>query len=64
MKYSIHTGHYKDFKFFEENKERPRAYFIPHSGAEVLKTTDFKTERYESDRIIFLTRQWQFQYKA
>lgn len=62
MKYSIHTGHYKDFKFFEENKELPRAYFVPHSCEKALKITDFRNERYQSDRVILLSGQWQFKY--
>ena len=62
MKYRIHTGHYKDFKFFEENKELPRAYFVPHSCEKALKSTDFRNERYKSDRVILLSGQWQFKY--
>lgn len=62
MQYKIHTENYHNFDIFEKNKERPRAYFIPHSSSDVLKNTDFKTERYRSDRVISLSGEWQFKY--
>ena len=62
MKYSIHTGHYNDFNIFEENKEKARAYFIPHKNAQELSTTDYLTERYKSSMILMLNGDWQFKY--
>lgn len=62
MKYQIKRENYCNFDVFEINKEEPRAYFIPHKSAVSLLTTDFKTERYKSDKIILLSGNWEFKY--
>ena len=51
MNYKIKRNLHTDFKVIEENKLPPRAYFIPFSGEAELESTDYKNERYKSDRI-------------
>lgn len=55
MRYELHTGNYCNFNIFEENKEAPQAYFIPHRTLDSLESTDFRSERYHSDAVILLS---------
>ena len=62
MKYSIHRNLHTDFSIYEENKLDARSYFIPFSSAKKLVKTDYKNERYKSDRIMMLSGEWDFAY--
>ena len=62
MKYSIHRKLHTDFNVFEENKLDARSYFIPFSSVKRLVKTDFKNERYSSDRVTLLNGEWDFAY--
>ena len=62
MKYRIKRNLHTDFNIFEENKLPARSYFIPFSGEEAIKGTDYKNERYKSDRITMLSGEWDFAY--
>ena len=62
MKYSISRNLHTDFNVFEENKLAPRSYFIPFSGKSAAEKTNYKNERYKSDRIIMLSGEWDFIY--
>lgn len=62
MIYRINTTNYKQFPLFEENKLKPRAYFIPYSDKEVLESTQLPKERYGSDRVRCLNGEWDFHY--
>lgn len=62
MKYTIHRNLHTDFSVFEKNKQKARAYFIPFSSNEKLSATDYKTERYNSDRVMMLSGEWDFKY--
>lgn len=62
MKYTIHRNLHTDFSVFEQNKQKARTYFIPFSSTEKLNATDYKTERYESDRVMMLSGEWDFAY--
>lgn len=62
MKYAINREHYKKFPLFEENKREGRAYFIPYSSRETLAATPFLEERYQSDRVMVLSGEWDFHY--
>lgn len=62
MRYSIHRNLHTDFGVFEENKLDARSYFIPFSSVKKLAKTDFKNERYKSDRIVMLSGEWDFAY--
>lgn len=62
MKYSVHRNLHTDFKIFEEKKLGERSYFIPFSSVKALGKTDYKNERYKSDRIIMLSGEWDFAY--
>lgn len=62
MNYKIKRNLHTDFKVIEENKLPPRAYFIPFSGEAELESTDYKNERYKSDRITMLSGEWDFAY--
>ena len=62
MKYEISRKLHSDFSVFEENKLTERSYFIPFSSAELLRNSDYKNERYISDRTILLNGQWDFAY--
>lgn len=62
MKYKLNTTNYKKFPLYEENKLKPRAYFIPYSDREVLESTQLPKERYGSDRVRCLNGEWDFRY--
>lgn len=62
MKYSIHRNLHTDFSIYEENKLDARSYFIPFSSVKKLVKTDYKNERYKSDRIMMLSGEWDFAY--
>ncbi len=62
MKYQISRCLHSDFSVFEENKLAERSYFIPFSTAEKLNESDYKNERYVSDRIFLLSGEWNFAY--
>lgn len=62
MKYKISRKLHTDFSVFEQNKLPERSYFIPFSCASALSETDYKNERYKSDRIIMLSGEWDFAY--
>lgn len=62
MKYSIHRNLHTDFSIYEENKLDARSYFISFSSAKKLVKTDYKNERYKSDRIMMLSGEWDFAY--
>lgn len=62
MKYKIKRNLHTDFSVFEENKLPARSYFIPFSDEAALEESDYKNERYQSDRIIMLSGEWDFAY--
>lgn len=62
MNYRIHKNLHTDFSVFEQNKLPGRSYFIPFSGSEALTKTDYKNERYRSDRVLMLSGSWDFAY--
>ncbi|MGN0523197.1 MAG: glycoside hydrolase family 2 TIM barrel-domain containing protein [Eubacterium sp.] len=62
MKYNINKKIHADFSVFEENKLPARSYFIPFSNENELEKTDYKNERYCSDRIVLLSGEWDFLY--
>ena len=62
MKYKIKRNLHTDFSVFEENKLPARSYFIPFSSAEKVQKTDYKSERYNSDRVTMLSGEWDFAY--
>ncbi|MGN0555311.1 MAG: glycoside hydrolase family 2 TIM barrel-domain containing protein, partial [Candidatus Fimenecus sp.] len=62
MQYSVHRKLHTDFSVFEENKLPARSYFIPFSTAEKVNTSDYKNERYTSDRVLMLSGEWDFAY--
>lgn len=62
MKYKIHRNLHTDFNIFEDRKLEERSYFIPFSNEKALKNTDYKNERYNSDRVTVLSGEWDFSY--
>lgn len=62
MKYSIKRNIHTDFSVFEENRLPARSYFIPFSSESALNETNYKNERYVSDRVIMLSGEWDFTY--
>ncbi len=62
MVYTINKKIHADFNYFEENKLPARSYFIPFSNKENLLSSDYKNERYLSDRILMLSGDWDFKY--
>lgn len=62
MNYKIRKNLHTDFSIFEENKLPERSYFIPFSSAEKISATDYKNERYLSDRVTVLSGEWDFAY--
>lgn len=62
MQYNIKRNLHSDFSVIEQNKITARAYFIPFSSVKAMKDTDFKNERYKSDRVTVLSGEWDFAY--
>lgn len=62
MKYKINKKIHADFSVYEENKNRARSYFIPFSSEKELIKSNFANERYTSDRVTFLSGEWDFSY--
>lgn len=62
MKYSISRNLHSDFSIFEQNKMPARSYFIPFSSEAKIDNTDYKNERFNSDRIVMLSGEWDFKY--
>ena len=62
MKYSVNRAIHSDFNVIDENKLPARAYFIPFSNNDALSKTDYKNERFNSDRIVMLSGDWDFKY--
>ncbi len=62
MKYSVNRAIHSDFNVIDENKLPARAYFIPFSNNDALSKTDYKNERYNSDRVVLLSGEWDFKY--
>lgn len=62
MNYSVKRKLHTDFTVYEENKRAARSYFIPFSNAEAIEKTDYKNERYNSDRVLMLSGEWDFVY--
>lgn len=62
MNYKIQKKQHKEFNIYEENKLEERSYFIPFSTVEKLEKTDYKNERYNSDRVTMLSGEWDFAY--
>ena len=60
MIYKIKRNLHTDFSVFEENKLEARSYFIPFSSEAALESSDYKNERYKSDRIVMLSGEWDF----
>ncbi|MDE7124245.1 MAG: hypothetical protein K2N83_01980, partial [Eubacterium sp.] len=62
MKYRISRELHTDFSVFEQNKLSERSYFIPFSNTEKLQQSNYKNERYISDRVMCLSGKWDFAY--
>lgn len=62
MKYEIKRNLHDDFSVFEENKLPARSYFIPFSSVKAMENTDYKNERFKSDRVLMLSGEWDFAY--
>lgn len=62
MIYSVSRKLHSDFSIFEENKLQARSWFIPFSSEDTLRKSDYKNERYVSDRITMLSGEWNFKY--
>lgn len=62
MNYKIRRNLHTDFSIFEENKLEERSYFIPFSSEKAFENTDYKNERYNSDRVCILSGEWDFAY--
>lgn len=62
MKYTINRKLHTDFNIFEENKLAARSWFIPFSCKAELEKSDYKNERYVSDRVLMLSGDWDFKY--
>lgn len=62
MKYKIHRNLHTDFSIYEEKKLEERSWFIPFSSLNTLEKTDYRNERYKSDRVQCISGEWDFAY--
>ena len=62
MLYNINRNLHTDFSVFEQNKLPERSYFIPFSGNKALRQSEYRNERYVSDRVQLLSGEWDFAY--
>ncbi len=62
MLYTFRHDKYSDFNVFEDNRLRPRSYFIPFETREQCDKSDYLTERYVSPLVTVLSGEWDFLY--
>lgn len=62
MLYTFSHDKYSDFKVFEDNRLKPRSYFIPFENRKQCDETDYLTERYASPLVTVLSGEWDFLY--
>lgn len=62
MNYLINRENFRQFEISELGKLPPRAYFIPYSSKAALDAQSVLTERYNSDRVVVLSGEWDFKY--
>ncbi len=62
MKYILDNENYHIFEIYEENKEKPRSYFIPYKSKKSLKKTSLKERRYSSKKVMCLNGDWDFKF--
>lgn len=62
MNYLINRENFRQFEISEIGKLPPRAYFIPYSSKEALDGQTVLTERYNSDKVLVLSGEWDFKY--
>ncbi len=62
MLYTFRHDNYRDFNVYEENRLRPRSYFIPFETREQCDATDYLGERYASPLVTVLSGEWDFVY--
>lgn len=62
MRYEINKKNYRNFNNFAANRLPHRSYFIPFLCREMLDSTTYLNERYESDAVIMLSGEWDFHY--
>ncbi len=62
MIYTISRSLHTDFSVYRQNRLDARSWFIPFSSVEEAEKSDYKNERYVSDRIQMLSGEWDFAY--
>ena len=62
MLYRFKHDKFNDPKIFEDNRLRPRSYFIPFSSREACDKCDYLNERSSSDCVQVLSGEWDFVY--
>ena len=62
MLYIFKHDKYSDFNVFEDNRLKPRSYFIPFETREQCDATDYLGERYASPLVTVLSGEWDFVY--
>ena len=62
MKYRLNNEAYHTFEIYEEQKEPPRAYFIPFSDPKKAEEAEALEKRYISDRVTCLNGDWDFRF--
>ena len=62
MNYLINRENFRQFEISEIGKLPPRAYFIPYSSKDLLESQTVLTERYNSDKVLVLSGEWDFKY--
>ena len=62
MKYKINRSNYRDFQTISENRLPHRSYFIPFGSEERMRSVSYLDERAQSDRVLFLSGEWEFAY--
>ncbi len=62
MKYKFDHINFNKFSIFEDNKLEGRSYHIPFASLEAMNSTDYLSERYNSDMITMLNGKWGFKF--
>ncbi len=62
MIYNISRNLHTDFSIYRQNRLDARSWFIPFSSKESMEKSDYKNERYLSDRVQMLSGEWDFAY--
>ncbi len=62
MQYAVNKTNFHDFSVFEENRLKPRSYFIPYPDRASADAVSLREKRYASPKVTCLNGDWDFRF--